>query len=57
MFNVYFSLIRDQKYNKHIADSYKKLFRAFKYEAVQCLVAKYLAVGHLPLEAPPAIQT
>ena len=50
------SLIRVQKSNKHIADGYKKLFRAFKREAVQFLVAKNLAVSHLPLEELPAIQ-
>ena len=47
------SLIREQKSNKHIADGHKKLFRAFKHEAVQFLVAKNLAVSHLPLEAFP----
>ena len=45
------SLIRVQKSNKHIADGYKKLFRAFKREAVQFLVAKNLTLSHLPLEA------
>ena len=50
-------MIRDQKSNKHIADGYKKLFRAFKREAVQFLVAKNLAVSHLTLEALPAVQT
>ena len=33
-------MIRDQKSNKHIADTYKNLFRAFNREAVQFLVAK-----------------
>ena len=51
------ALIRDQKSNKHIADGYKKLFRAFDCEAVQFLVAKNLAVSHLPPEALPAVQT
>ena len=51
------SLIRVQKSNKHIADGYKKLFGAFKRETVQFLVAKNLAVSHLPLEALPAVQT
>ena len=46
-----------QKSNKHIADGYKKLFGAFKRETVQFLVAKNLAVSHLPLEALPAVQT
>ena len=50
-------MIRDQKSNKHIAHGYKKLFRAFKREAVQFLVAKNLAVSHLTLEALPAVQT
>ena len=50
------SLIRVQKSNKHIADGYKKLFRAFKREAVQFLVAKNLAVSDLPLEELPAVQ-
>ena len=50
-------LIRDQKPNKHIANGYKKLVRAFKREAVQFSVAKNLAVNHLPLEALPAVQT
>ena len=35
--------------------TYKKLFRAFKREAVQFLVAKNLAVSHLPLEELPAV--
>ena len=52
-----YSLIRDQNSNKHIPDGYKKLFGAFKREAVQFLVAKNLAVSYLPLEAPPAVQT
>ena len=39
-------MIRDQKSNKHIADGYKKLFRAFKREAVQFFVAKNLDVSH-----------
>ena len=51
------SLIRVQKSNKHIADGYKKLFRAFKREAVQFLVAKNLTLSHLPLEALRAVQT
>ena len=51
------SLIRDQNSNKHIADGCKKLFRAFKREAVQFLVAENLAVSYLPLEAPTAVQT
>ena len=34
-----------------IADGHKKLFRAFKGEAVQFLVAKNLAVSQLPLKA------
>ena len=51
------SLFRDQKSNKHIANGYKKLVRAFKREAVQILVAKNLVVNHLPLEALPAVQT
>ena len=51
------SLTRDQISNKHIANGYKKLFRAFKREAVQFLVAKNLAVIQLPLEALPAVQT
>ena len=34
------SWIRDQKSNKHIADGYKKLFRAFVREAVQMSVPK-----------------
>ena len=51
------SLIRDQKSNKDIAKGYKKLVRAFKRETVQFLVAKNLAVNHLPLEALPAFQT
>ena len=50
------SLIRVQKSNIHIADGYKKLFRAFKRETVQFLVAKNLAVSHLPLEELPAVQ-
>ena len=50
-------MIRDQKSNKHIADGYKKLFRAFKREAVQFFVAKNLDVSHLTLEALPAVQT
>ena len=37
------SLIWEQKSNKHIADGHKKLFRAFKREAVQFLVANNLA--------------
>ena len=51
------SLIRDQKFNKHIANGYKKLVHTFKREAVQIFVAKNLAVNHLPLEALPAVQT
>ena len=51
------SLTRDQNSNKHIADGYKKLFRAFKREAVQFLVIKSLAAIYLPLEATPAVQT
>ena len=31
-------------------------FRAFKLEALQFLVAKNLAVSHLPLEELPAVQ-
>ena len=50
-------MIWDQKSNKHIADGYKKLFRAFKREAVHFFVAKNLAVSHLTLEALPAVQT
>ena len=50
------SLIRDQKSKKHIANGYKKLLRTFKRETVQFLVAKNLAVNHLPLEALPAVQ-
>ena len=50
-------MIRDQKSNKHIADGCKKLFRAFKREAVQFFVAKNLDVSHLTLEALPAVQT
>ena len=46
-----------KKSNKYIADGYKKILRAFKREAVQLLVAKTLAVSHLPLEAPPAVRT
>ena len=45
------------KSNKHIADGHKKLFCAFKREAVQYLVAKNLAVSHLPLKALPTVQT
>ena len=51
------SMIWVQKSNKHIPDGYKKLFRFFKREAVQFLVAKNLALSHLPLEAFPAVQT
>ena len=51
------SLTRVQTSNKHIADGDKKLFRAFKREAVQFLLAKNLAVSHLPLEALSAVQT
>ena len=51
------SLIRDQKSNKNIANGYKKLLRTFKRDTVQFLVAKNLAVNHLPLEALPAVQT
>ena len=51
------SLIRVQKSNKHIADGYKKLFRAFKREAVQFLAAKNLTLSHLPLEALRVVQT
>ena len=43
------SLIRDQNSNKHIADGYKKLLRAFKREAVQFLVAKNLTYHWKPL--------
>ena len=43
------SLIRDQNSNKHIADGYKKLLRAFKREAVQFLVAKNLTYQWKPL--------
>ena len=50
-------MIRVEKSNTHIADGYKKLFRAFKREAVQVLVAKNLALSHLPLEALPSVQT
>ena len=50
-------MIREQKSNKHIADGHKKLFRAFKREAVQFLVANNLAVSHLPLKALPSVQT
>ena len=51
------SLIRDQKSNKHIANGCKKLVHTFKREAAQFLVAKNLALNHLPLEALPAVQT
>ena len=51
------SLVRDQKSNKHIANGYKNLVHTFKREAVQFLVAKNVAVNHLPLEALPAVQT
>ena len=51
------SLIRDQKFIKHIANGYKKLVCAVKREAVQFLVAKNLAVNHLPLEALPVVHT
>ena len=50
-------IIRDQKSNKQIADGYTRLFRAFKREAVQFLVAKSLAVIHFTLEVLPAVQT
>ena len=50
-------MTRVQTSNKHIADGDKKLFRAFKREAVQFLLAKNLAVSHLPLEALSAVQT
>ena len=50
-------MIREQKSNKHIADGHKKLFRAFKREAVQFLVANNLAVSHLPVKALPTVQT
>ena len=50
------SSIREQTSNKHIADGHKKLFRAFKRGAVQFLVAKNLAVSHLPLEGLPTVQ-
>ena len=39
-----------------MANGYKKLVRAFKREAVQFLVAKNLAVSHLPLEGLPTVQ-
>ena len=55
--NSAYSLIRDQKSKKHIASGYKKLIHAFKREAVQFLVAKNLAVNHLPLEALPQVKT
>ena len=42
----YNSLIRVQKFNKHIANGYRKLLRAFKREAVQFLGAKNVAVNH-----------
>jgi len=51
------SLIRDQKYNKHITNRYKKLVHTFKREDVQFFVAKNLAVNHVPLEALAAVQT
>ena len=35
----------------------KKLFPAFKREAVQFLEAKSLAVSHLPQEALPVVYT
>ena len=35
----------------------RNLLRVFEREAVQFLVAKILAVSHLPLKAPPAVQT
>ena len=50
-------MIWDKKSNKHIPDGYKKLFRTFKLEAVQFLVAKDLALSHLPQEALPAVPT
>ena len=51
------SLIREQKSNKHIADGHKKFFRAFKRETVKFLVAKNLALSHLPRKALPTVQT
>ena len=48
---------RVTKSNKHIADGYKKILRAFKREAVELLVAKRLSVSHLPFVALPAVQT
>ena len=51
------SLIQDQTSNRHTANGYEKLVHACKREAVQFLVAKNLAVNHLPLEALPAVQT
>ena len=50
-------MIREQKSKKQIADGHKKLFRAFKREAVQFLVANNLAVSHFPLKALPTVQT
>ena len=50
-------MIRDQKSNKHIANGYKKLLRTLKRETVQVLVAKNLAVSHLPLVALRTVQT
>ena len=43
------ALFRDQNSNKHIADGYKKLLRAFNREAVQFLVAKNLTYHWKPL--------
>ena len=52
-----YSLIGDQKSNKHIANGGKKLVHTFKRKAVQIFVTKNLAVNHLPLKAFPAVQT
>ena len=53
--SLIWSLIRDQKSSKHIANGYKKLLRTFKRETVQFLVAKNLAENDLPLETLPAV--
>ena len=44
-------MIQDQTSNRHTANGYEKLVHASKREAVQFLVAKNLAINHLPLDA------
>ena len=54
---ITYAILRVKKSNKHKADEYKNLSASLKRETVKFVMAKNLAVNHLPLEASPAVQT